>query len=331
MTAPAPARLALLAGVHDDRPPGVVFSLFPGARATRQFVNNKARTDRTLDPAVHQLVDEVERKARPAWNAGGTPVVSIKLRPAEVLAGAWDGQLRMLGAYLAQQPNMILILWHEPEDDHVTAAAARPFVLAVNHARALVKAQCPRACVAYCAMSYQWRKGAPATADPSIWRAVEADLYLCDVYSGKTFPGEAILPEHQGFVRWKAEVVDAVPGREWGVGERGILAGGTRARTWLRERDWLLTGGRNCRLYMVWNTAGTEGETRWPQLESTTGQAGDVAAVRELLAAIALPGGYVPLDPAGTVGEGVVCERTGLVVARGLLSRHEAFLRHLGY
>jgi len=304
----------LKVGVHDDRPPAEVFAAFPGAALSRQFIGPG-----TL-PKGTDLAARFEAAARPTWKAGGLPVVSLKLRWDEVTAGQWDVRLRHLGGWLAGQPDAVVVLWHEPEDDHATPAKARAFVSAFNHARGLLKEAAPTLVVAYCAMSYQWRPGSKSTADPAIWRGIEADLYLCDVYSGKSFPASATLPEHPGFARWKREVVDSVPGRRWGVGERGILAGPTRAKTWQRERDWLLGPGRDCALYMVWNTPGTEDDIRWVQHEVERAQAADVEAVRDLVAALAIPAGYRPWN-----GAVVVCEATGTLVARDLIARHEAW------
>ncbi len=302
----------LRVGVHDERPPALVFAAFPGATLTRPFIGPgvpKPGTD---------LVARFEAAARPTWDAGGTPVVSLKLNPADVAAGAWDDGLRALGGWLAGQPDAVVILWHEPEDDHATPAAARAFVAAFNHGRALLKQAHPALVVAYCAMGYQWRPGSRSTAEAAVWRGVAADLYLCDVYSGKSFPASAILPEHAGFARWKKEIVDKTPGRRWGVGERGILAGPTRAATWDREAAWL--AGTDCALYMVWNTPGTEDDVRWVQRDTESAGGDDAAAVRELVAALALPASYRPWT-----GEVVVCETTGTLVARDLIAQHEAW------
>lgn len=302
----------LRVGVHDDRPPAQVFAAFPGATVTRPFIGPgvlKVGTD---------LVARFEVAARPTWDADGTPVVSLKLNPVDVAAGAWDDGLRTLGVWLAGQPETVVILWHEPEDDHATPAAARAFVAAFNHAGTLLKQAHPALVVAYCAMGYQWRPGSRSTAEAAVWRGVVADLYLCDVYSGKSFPASAILPEHAGFARWKKEIVDKTPGRRWGVGERGILAGPTRAATWDREAVWL--AGTDCALYMVWNTPGTEDDVRWVHHDEESATSGDAAAIRDLVAAVALPAGY-RLWAAGIA----VCETTGALVARDLASRHKAW------
>ncbi len=309
----------LKVGVHDDRPPAAVLAAFPGATVTRRFVGPGVL------PQDTDLAARIADAAKPTWAAGGLPVVSLKLRPAEVNAGVWDTSLRALGWWLAGQPDTVVVPWHEPEDDHATPTAAKAYVAAFNHARALLKQGCPALVVAYCAMGYQWRPGATATADPAIWRGIDADLYLCDVYSGKSFPASAILPEHAGFRRWKAEIVDKVPGRRWGVGERGILAHPTRAATWARERDWLAAEG-TCALYMAWNTAGTENDPRWVMRDTESGT-GDLAAVRQLVAAMSIPVGYAPA-PVGTAV--LVCQRTGALVARHLAAEHKAWLDAVG-
>lgn len=307
----------VLVGVHDVRPPAGVFAAFPGASATRVFVGPGPL------PVGTDLVARVEAACRDTLAAGGVPVVSVKLLPVDVNAGLWDGGLRKLGAWLAKHPQVIVVAWHEPENDFQTPNAARVFAAAFNRVRALLKGVSPGTAVACCAMAYQWRPGSKTTADPAVWRAIDADLYLVDVYSGKSFPASAILPEHAGFRRWKTEMVDAVPGRRWGVGERGILAGPTRAATWTRERDWLSGPGRDCAVYMVWNTPGREGEDRWVQRNTygADGDGGEMPAVRDLVAALALPPGYRPVDGDNLV----VCETTGAVVARSMAARHKAW------
>lgn len=312
----------MLVGVHDVRPPADVFAAFPGATATRVFVGPgplKVGTD---------LAAKVAAACRATLAAGGIPVVSFKLLPPDVAAGLWDGALRKLGAWLAKHPQVIVVPWHEPEDDHPTAAAVKAYAAAFNRIRTLVKALSPATVVAYCAMGYQWGPQGSAVANRAVWRLVEADLYLCDVYSGKSFPASAILPEHAGFARWRAEIVDAVPGRRWGVGERGILAGPTRAATWARESDWLTGPGRDCAVYVVWNTPGTEDDDRWVQRSTygTDGDGGEISAVRDLVAALTVPAGYRPLDG----DELVVCETTGAVVARNMAARHKAWREAIG-
>ncbi len=308
----------LRVGVHDARPPAEVFAAFPGATMTRPFIGPGVM------PKGTDLVARFEAVAKPTWAAGGTPVVSVKLNPADVAAGAWDDGLRKLGAWLAGRPETVVVLWHEPEDDHATPSAARAFVAAFNHARTLLKQGCPALVVAYCAMAFQWRPGSRCTAEAAVWRGIVADLYLCDVYSGKSFPASAILPEHTGFARWKKEIVDAVPGRRWGVGERGILAGPTRGATWERERTWL--ADTDCALFMVWNTPGTEGDGRWVHHEEEgSSPTGDATDIRALVAALALPAGY-RLWAAGIA----VCEVSGALVARDMAAKHKAWREAIG-
>jgi hypothetical protein len=103
--------------------------------------------------------------------------------------------------------------------------------------------------------SSKWAPKFTRIEDATPWRDIEADLYLVDVYSGNSFPADAILPEHAGWKRWYAEMIDAVPRRPWGVAERGIVAGPTRAETVRREAHWLAEDpiGQACSLYLWWN------------------------------------------------------------------------------
>lgn len=333
MTTPAPAAartyLSIAAGVHelyDVRDPAETMEAFPGARFTREFVGPGP-----LKPGAN-VIALVEDKARPTWDAGGVPVVSVKLLPAEVTAGVWDGQLEQLAAWANVQPDMVLILWHEPEDDFATEAAARGFVASFNRQYKILKAGAPRLIVAYAANSYAWRPSDPRTAYTAIWQALAADLYLCDVYSGNTFRADLILPDHPGFRRWKQMIADYVSPagiavrRRWGLGERGISAGTTRAQTIRRELDWLRADG-TIAMYLWWNTPGKESNEAWVVDPDDQAHAGDVAALRELLLAVAVPSGYLPTESPGLV----VSERSGCVVARQFTGRHDAFLRHLGY
>ncbi len=303
-----------LAGIHDERPPGTVFAAYPGATCTREFIGPGALS------ITADLVTRVDKAARPVWAAGGLPLVSVKLRPLDVLSGVWDTRLDTLAGWLRDQPPAILVYWHEPENNF-TAAKARTFVTAFNHVAARIHAGFADAQIAYCAMGYQWRPGSTTTTDPAIWRAVEADLYLCDVYSGKSFPAATILPEHPGFIRWKQEIIDAVPGRRWGLGERGILASATRAETLRREADWLRTAG--AAVYVWWNTVGTEGESGWPILDEARSAESD--ALRALIAAVGTPLGHV-VGPDDTL----VCARSGALIARSALAAHMAFMAAIG-
>lgn len=309
------------AGVHTDLPPDAIFERVPGASVTRHFIRGP-EPDGLLEPG-YDLISEIDEVCQDTWDAEGLPVVSFKLRPEDVLEGLWDVELAGVAEYLRRTPPAPLIPHHEPEDDYKTEPEAIEFVRSFNYIRTHIHAVNINLPVAYCAMGYQWRPGSTTTAHSHVWRQVDADLYLCDVYSGNSFDPTLILPDHPGFARWKSEVIDRHPGRAWGVGERGILAGPTRADTIDRETDWLLGPGASCKFYLWWNTPGTEGEEGWPIDPEEHPE--EAAAMRRLVAATVVPDGYhLTENPAV-----VVSEETGVLIQRKYLVHHIDFLSAL--
>lgn len=308
-----------IAGVHEAESPMDMTSRFPGAGWTREFIAGAG--GRPLDPSTTatQLIAKVSAKAGPAWAAGLGAVVSLKVDLVAVAAGEWDDRLTTLGHAVAGQ-QIVLVIWHEPEND----MTAETFVAGFTAARTALKSAAPDLTVAYSAMAYQWRPLSTSTADPTAWAAVDADLYLVDVYSGKSFPAETILPEHPGFVSWYTEMIAAHPGRRWGVSERGILAGPTRVDTINREAAWLAdtAAGRSCALYVWWNTPGTEGDARW--LLDAAGE----QAITALIARVnehAKPAAATGYRPSGLPGF-LVSERSGALVAEDMIAVHDQLL-----
>lgn len=274
---PSPAVTRTLFGVRDTRAPDAVKTLFPGVSLTREFVAGVLSTPKSLIPAV-------ERVCRPAWNAGQTPIYSMKLDRDQVAAGKWDAPVADLAAWHATQPAAYLVPWHEPEDD-MTAAQYVPYF---NRIADRVRSVNTRLPLVYAAMAYQWapKSGggslAGRTDTPAVWAQVDADVLGVDVYSGRSFPLTAILPEHPGFARWLGELAGDRP---YMVTERGFEAVPdkyqVRADQIRREGWWLRSDpvGQRCMGYVYWNTAGTESSSSL-LLDTQLG----VPALRDLVA-----------------------------------------------
>ena len=296
----------LLAGVHELQTPATTRDRYGLAENWgREFVAAAGGGALPSNTALKTLLDKVEKAVRPHEEAGGGCVLSLKIDPRQMAAGLWDERLTAVGAALAGR-NVVLILWHEPEDNWAGGIFAAGF----NRGRVAVKAGGPFVLVAYCAMAYQWSPGRKSTRDPAIWALIDADLYLVDVYSGKTYPGDLILPDHPGFVRWYEHMIAPYPQRSWGVAERGFAAGADRPAAWAREFDWLATSdvGRSCTMYLAWLTSGTEKNAAW------LADAPTEAAIAGGLTLITTPPGFVPAAVAGAV----LHSATGALVADGM-------------
>ncbi len=278
----------ILPGVHDQRAPADLVRAFPGVRLTREFVGGVQSDPNDLAG----LQRKIERVVRPSLDAGLEPVVSAKFDVDQVLAGSWTDPLRQLGPWLLALGVRRFIPWHEPEDDIPGVKFARYF----NLVRTCLRAGATDLSVIWSAMAYHWAPGpadrasiAGKTDDTAAWRAVEADEYAIDVYNGRSFPLDQILPEHAGFARWHAEIIGDT-GRRWLVTERGFetSAAGSelRARTIAREGEWLLSpAAAGCTGYIYWSTPGAEKST--PLDLDATGE----NVVRALVRAVSAAGG----------------------------------------
>lgn len=274
--------MAALIGVHEKwtspdfgRTPADVKVRFPGADIGRPFVNELTGSPENLRPkALSALQPHLDAQVKVAY-------LSIKTPRNDTRNGLWDGQYRTLADYLMvdlknQYPNTEIkfIPWHEPEDD-MTGLQFQGYF---NRVRDTMKAAQPnlKVCAAY--MTYQWAPNWNNTASiggktdvPSDW-LVTADEYCVDVYSGRSFPLDQILPEHPGFARWYATLLPA--GASYTVTERGFETPNTatgathnteanyplRNDTIAREFAWLKTqpDGLRCTNYIYWNSSGTE-------------------------------------------------------------------------
>jgi hypothetical protein len=251
-------------GFHETATPAATTTALPGAQYGREFIAGQI--------APQDLRGKFEKLAAPWTAGGGGAYISFKPQLADVSAGKWDTYLSQLGVWLRDYPTVAVIVWHEPEDD----MAGTQFAALFNRARAGIKNGWTGARVAYAAMAYQWRPNGKAANDPGFAKA-EADEYLCDVYSGVSFPTTAILPTHAGYTGWYNKIVLprlAAGEVVYGVAERGFQGDPkVVAATIQAEADWLrqqVTGydgsdPLHCppSVYLAWSTAGTEGDTKW--------------------------------------------------------------------
>jgi len=232
-------------GVHENISPAQLKLKYPSGTPlmTREFVSG-------IQGPSADLRVKVKAVCQPSWDAGLTPMVSFKTDPVATGNGKNDNQIRALGEYLLGKPRTLVIWYHEPEDNMSGATFKKAF----NRVQGLMNA-IP---VGYSAMGYQWRPSSTTTRDPRAWQ-VEADFLCADVYSGRSFPETAILPEHSGFKRWHQEIVVPQPETFWGLSERGWDRGSdsVRAAQIARECEWLK--GSSAAFWIYWNTPGTEG------------------------------------------------------------------------
>lgn len=283
-------------GVHEKATFAETAAAYPGHQWARNFVAWSGGSP--VIPAsatVQQIVARIDGQSSADIAAGGSAMVSFKLDPTEVLAGKWADKLVEVGKWTIGR-RLSLVYWHEPEDDF----KGRTFAGAFNMVRAALKKGNPDLLVGYAAMAYQWSRTDGYTNDVGSWQSIMADLYLLDVYSGQSFRADCIVPEHPGFVRWYKAIIEPYPGRKWGIAERGITAGSSRAATWKRELDWLRSDpvGKACSAYLVWNTGGTEGNAAW----LIDGDPATQAVVRELVGTLSQPEPEAPVvegPPAG--------------------------------
>jgi hypothetical protein len=263
-------------GVHEKwtapdygRRPEQILQRFPGATIGRNaFIN------RTGSTTPEDLRPFVNRALEPFVNAGTPRVyVSVKTPIPATRNGDWNDRYRQLGEHLAQlnragRIGVEFIAYHEPENVFSSGAAYAHYA---NKVREQMKRGGGNDInVGYTAMAYQWSPNRAATANPAPWREAEMDFYSVDVYSGRSYPLEAILSEHSGFTRWYREIADhgSRSGR-YRVTERGFETPSStnptkrfslRNQSINREFNWLRNSriGRLCQDYIYWNSSGTE-------------------------------------------------------------------------
>lgn len=267
-------------GVHENwgaldfgRRPNETLERYPGAAVARNvFIN------RTTAGKAEDLRPRVDAALRPFLTAGTPKVyISIKTPIAATRNGDWNAKYAQLGAHLAAintspHPTVVdFLAWHEPENDFSSGAAYAHYA---NKVRQHMKAGGGEAVnVGYSAMAYQWSPNRPATANPAQWRQAEMDFYCVDVYSGRSYRLDIILPEHSGFLRWFREIADfGSRSGAYRVTERGFETPSQtypevryelRNETITREFDWLRDNavGKKCYDYVYWSSSGTEDAT----------------------------------------------------------------------
>lgn len=277
---PSLATSHLQVGVHEKwiapdygRTPTQVKVRFPGSNVGRAFVNGVQSCGTNLRPKADNVLNP--------YFVARTAVVylSIKTDPEDTAAGLCNNQIAILASHLSLKMNQypettIKFIWyHEPEDDMTGTLFASAF----NRIRPIVHTYSSnRVKIVYSSMAWQWRPGSSRTSVPSQWRAVVADEYTSDVYSGRSYELGVILPEHPGFARWLAELVG---NRPYGITERGFETPSStnptvryqlRNDTITREFAWLKNtpAGQRCQTYIYWNSSGTE-ESQGLRLDPT--------------------------------------------------------------
>src|SRR6185312_16844192 len=98
--------------------PADLLHRYPGARYVRVFVGPHVLNK---PDDLDYLVRRIRNVCEPVWAAGAVPIVSVKLNVAQVAAGRWERTLHEYGGWAAAQAQagrrMVMVFWHEPEDD----------------------------------------------------------------------------------------------------------------------------------------------------------------------------------------------------------------------
>jgi hypothetical protein len=278
--------MSIVVGIHqqyqgnvDRHEPDETLDIYPRTEATREFTSGYM-----LEP--QNLIPKIEATCRKVWNQGLIAVWSFKPDSKAVSKGTWRPYLQQVADYLKTNrldEKTIVVIWHEPENDFVEP---KNFVNMFNTVHDTLKATAPKLLTCHAALGYRYRPNGEVK-NPADWKT-KADIHAIDLYQGRSFPLNQIMPENPAFKRWHAELVG---GDAWAVTERGwvnsVDRGLTRAETIRREADWLATVRDKCLLYLVWDTVGSEGDKGLPIRD-----ADGVAAVQYLMEQV-----QGPLEP----------------------------------
>lgn len=274
--------LPVLAGVHQVGDPAETRRRL-GGNATRPFTA-------VVTPGADEqdLVKKMTAVCRASWAAGQVAVWSFKPDPVAVSTGRFKAQVQAVAVYLKANPQhrTLVIIWHEPENDvpqWFPDAAA--FVRLWETVAGWLRAVWPDIVLGHAALLYRYAGKVDITdAVAKRWRTT-ATVHLADGYSGRTFPLGMTLPEHSGYVRWRANVAQdddwGMAERGWTITDNGDAAPALRAATMVRELAWLLTD--RPRVYMVWGTSGKE-KDKGLILDAELGEPAAAAIVGTLLA-----------------------------------------------
>jgi hypothetical protein len=265
-------------GIHEDwtatppgRTPAQVLARYPKSGIGRCFTGNPITTVQDLRPKVLSTL-------KPYLDAG-TPVIyiSIKTDIAKTRNGDFNTKYAEVGGQISglkaeYDTDIVVIPWHEPEDNFSSGDA---YVHYYNKVRDNIKLGGPDVKVKPCFTAYHWAPGAAGsiggkTNDPSLWFTglKMDDGAAVDVYSGRSFPLDQILPEHPGFARWvsflPASVRISITERGWETpsSTNSTNRSALRAATEEREFNWLLSSDPTARRiddYIIWSSPGVEG------------------------------------------------------------------------
>lgn len=241
----------MIFGVHENQSVQATKSRFPGVVASGPaFLGQTKPTELLLK--VSKVLNGYNS---PVQN----PFLTFKAPPADIIAGKYDEAFRSLGDMLRSQPyaKAYIAYWHEPENDMQGSTFTKAF--SRFHQVTHELAGTDRFASVYSALAYAWRPNDNRTKDAAAWQPKFVDVFAADVYSGRSFPNTATLPEHAGFRRWQDELVK---GGSWGLTERGFQ-GANRTATILREIDYLTGSLKKPKFYLYWNTPGTENDPKW--------------------------------------------------------------------
>lgn len=268
----------MLLGVHEQyqgenaTTPTDTISRYPRAMVTREFKGGVVKPQ-NLVPSVTNLCQDI-------WDAGLVANVSFKLSVEDVTNGGWQIYVQQLCRFLVDNGRVgktVLTFWHEPEDDAVDSypngtkktglsfANGAEFVTYFDTIHDWCKAVHPNITTSHAALGYGYRPkiGGPGdksafVTNPDAWKT-KADINAVDIYNGRSFPLDVILPDSEAFKRWRAS-----HDGPWGVSERGWTAGpdasAQRASAILAELSWLATTPDQPVFYIIWLTEGVEND-----------------------------------------------------------------------
>ena len=265
-------------GIHEDwtatppgRTPAQILQRYPRSGIGRCFTGKPLTTVQDLRPKVLATL-------KPYLDAGVKKIyISIKTDQVQTKSGAWGARYYELGKAILDiqaehDVEIVVIPWHEPEDDFVSGRDFVKYYDAVHGP--IANAGGPDIKIMPCYMTYHWAPGSGGsvrgkTNSPNEWfnASIMRDGVIADVYSGRTFKLENTLLEHPGFARW----VQYVPAElEINLGERGWETPSStfpanrsqlRVATMHREFLWLLSDhpvAKRIKDYTIWSSPGTE-------------------------------------------------------------------------